>query len=63
MYDPVTGTMRKLWCLVVTLSFSRMTFAWPTFDQTTTGGDVRGRSRRIRARAPRSAVISCAVTR
>jgi transposase len=35
MHDPATGTMRKLWCLVVTLSFSRMLFAWPTFEQTT----------------------------
>lgn len=26
---------RKLWVLVVTLSFSRMQFVWPTFEQTT----------------------------
>lgn len=30
-----TGRMRQLWCLVVTLSFSRMQFVWPSFDQTT----------------------------
>jgi transposase len=33
--DPATGRMRQLWCLVVTLSFSRMQFVWPTFEQTT----------------------------
>ncbi len=33
--DPTTGKRRTLWCLVVTLSFSRMQFAWPTFEQTT----------------------------
>ena len=33
--DPASGKTRKLWCLVITLSFSRMQFIWPTFDQTT----------------------------
>lgn len=33
--DTATGRVRQLWCLVVTLSFSRMQFAWPCFDQTT----------------------------
>jgi transposase len=33
--DPTTGRRRKLWCLVVTLSFSRMQFVWPSFEQTT----------------------------
>ncbi|MDD9942919.1 MAG: IS21 family transposase [Myxococcales bacterium] len=33
--DPATGKRRTLWCLIVTLSFSRMQFVWPTFDQTT----------------------------
>ena len=33
--DPKTGGPRQLWCLVVTLTFSRMQFAWPTFEQTT----------------------------
>jgi len=33
--DPTSGKTRKLWCLVITLSFSRMQFIWPTFDQTT----------------------------
>lgn len=34
-FDPEHGAMRKLWCLVVTLTHSRMLFAWPTFAQTT----------------------------
>ena len=33
--DLATGRTRKLWCLVITLSFSRMQFIWPTFEQTT----------------------------
>lgn len=33
--DPETGRRRKLWALVVTLSFSRYQFVWPTFRQTT----------------------------
>lgn len=33
--DPDTGKMRVLWCLIVTLSCSRMQFAWPSFEQTT----------------------------
>lgn len=33
--DAVTGRMRTLWCLVVTLSYSRLQFAWPSFEQTT----------------------------
>jgi len=33
--DAVTGRARTLWCLVVTLSYSRMQFAWPSFEQTT----------------------------
>jgi len=35
MLDPVLGRMRMLWALVVTLSFSRYQFVWPTFAQTT----------------------------
>lgn len=35
MLDPATGRMRQLWALVVTLSFSRYQFVWPTFAQTT----------------------------
>lgn len=35
MRDTVTGRMRMLWALVVTLSFSRYQFVWPTFVQTT----------------------------
>jgi transposase len=30
----VTGKRRKLWALIVTLSFSRYMFVWPTFTQT-----------------------------
>jgi transposase len=33
--DPSSGRVRQLWCLVVTLTFSRMQFVWPTFEQTT----------------------------
>lgn len=35
MLDPETGRMRKLWALIVTLSYSRYQFVWPTFTQTT----------------------------
>jgi transposase len=35
MLDPDTGKRRKLWALVVTLSFSRYQFVWATFSQTT----------------------------
>jgi transposase len=35
MRDAVTGRMRMLWALIVTLSFSRYQFVWPTFFQTT----------------------------
>lgn len=35
MLDPVVGRVRTLWALVVTLSFSRYQFVWPTFAQTT----------------------------
>lgn len=35
MLDPETGRMRALWALIVTLSFSRYQFVWPTFVQTT----------------------------
>ncbi len=33
--DPETGKARALWALIVTLSFSRYMFVWPTFFQTT----------------------------
>jgi len=33
--DAETGKARKLWVLIVTLSFSRYMFVWPTFAQTT----------------------------
>ena len=33
--DAKTGRRRKLHCLIVTLTYSRMLFAWPTFEQTT----------------------------
>lgn len=33
--DDETGRLRMLWALVVTLSFSRYQFVWPTFAQTT----------------------------
>jgi len=35
MLDPLTGRVRTLWALVITLSFSRYPFVWPTFAQTT----------------------------
>lgn len=35
LFDPDTGRQRKLWALIVTLSFSRLMFVWPTFEQTT----------------------------
>jgi hypothetical protein len=33
--DPDAGRARRLWVLIVTLSFSRHMFVWPTFSQTT----------------------------
>lgn len=33
--DEQTGKLRVLWALIVTLSFSRYQFVWPTFFQTT----------------------------
>jgi transposase len=35
MLDAATGRSRALWVLIVTLSFSRYQFVWPTFVQTT----------------------------
>jgi transposase len=35
LVDPETGKTRALWCLIVTLTCSRMQFVWPTFEQTT----------------------------
>ena len=35
MLDAATGRVRALWVLIVTLSFSRYQFVWPTFLQTT----------------------------
>ena len=35
MLDPVAGRVRSLWALIITLSFSRYQFVWPTFVQTT----------------------------
>lgn len=35
LIDSETGKRRALWALVVTLSFSRYQFVWPTFYQTT----------------------------
>ena len=35
MLDSTTGRTRALWVLIVTLSFSRYQFVWPTFVQTT----------------------------
>lgn len=35
IYDDVSGRMRALYVLVVTLSFSRHQFVWPTYEQTT----------------------------
>lgn len=36
VFDPDSSRMRRLWVLIVTLSFSRHMFVWPTFAQTTT---------------------------
>ena len=33
--DPATGKRRTLWAFIITLSFSRYMFVWPTFVQTT----------------------------
>lgn len=33
--DAATGKRRRLWVLIVTLSFSRQMFVWPSFSQTT----------------------------
>jgi len=35
MYDPQSGRPRRLHALIVTLSFSRYQFVWPTWEQTT----------------------------
>lgn len=35
LFDPDTGRKRKLWVLIVTLSFSRLMFVWPSFEQST----------------------------
>jgi transposase len=35
LLDAETGRRRTLWALIVTLSFSRYQFVWPTFRQTT----------------------------
>jgi len=35
LLDAETGRRRALWALIVTLSFSRYQFVWPTFRQTT----------------------------
>ncbi len=35
LVDTETGKRRALWALIVTLSFSRLQFVWPTFRQTT----------------------------
>lgn len=35
LVGPDTGKRRKLWALIVTLSFSRLMFVWPAFEQTT----------------------------
>ena len=35
LLDVATGRLRALWALIVTLSFSRYQFVWPTFVQTT----------------------------
>lgn len=35
LMDAGEGRVRKLWVLIVTLSFSRYQFVWPTFEQTT----------------------------
>jgi transposase len=35
LIDAKTGQRRQLWVLIVTLSYSRLSFVWPTFRQTT----------------------------
>jgi len=35
VHDASTGRTRALWALIVTLSFSRYQFVWPTWEQTT----------------------------
>ena len=35
MFDPIAARTRMLWVLIITLSFSRYQFVWPTFVQTT----------------------------
>jgi transposase len=35
MHDPVADRVRVLWVFIITLSFSRYQFVWPTFEQTT----------------------------
>jgi DNA replication protein DnaC len=35
MLDPDSGRVRSLWALIITLSFSRYQFVWPSFLQTT----------------------------
>ncbi len=35
IFDPHEGRTRKLWVLVVTLSYSRHSFVWPSWSQTT----------------------------
>jgi transposase len=35
LLDEASGRLRMLWALIVTLSFSRYQFVWPTFSQTT----------------------------
>jgi transposase len=35
LVDAETGKRRLLWALIVTLSYSRLSFVWPTFRQTT----------------------------
>lgn len=35
LIDAETGKRKRLWVLIVTLSFSRLMFVWPTFSQTT----------------------------
>ena len=33
LFDPDSGRIRKVWVFVMTLGFSRLTFAWLVFDQ------------------------------
>jgi transposase len=35
VHDPDSDRTRRLWVLIITLSFSRHMFVWPTFSQTT----------------------------